>query len=72
MLEELNMRRSDIAFGVAVVAIGYNFLPIRAQSGNVQIPAHKHNVIILWFLHPEYLEVLNSIASLTVQNMGQD
>jgi hypothetical protein len=26
------MRRADIAFGVALVAIGYNFLPIKAPD----------------------------------------
>jgi hypothetical protein len=26
------MRRQDIAFGVALVAIGYNFLPVKAPN----------------------------------------
>jgi len=26
------MRRTDIAFGVAILAIGYNFLPIKAPN----------------------------------------
>lgn len=26
------MRRADIAFGVAILAIGYNFLPVQAPD----------------------------------------